>query len=103
MKKVCIHEKCFNEQVLCSIIFTLVGLIALIGLVILYKSTLTGGATYQQYAQRPVLYLPFDITCEQVQCLEEPAFVLEKDELTGNTICGCYEGTSFQVDNRKKY
>jgi len=80
----------------------LVAIIAVIGLILLYKGTFAGQATYQQYTHRPVVFVP-EITCEQVQCDEGQAYLLRIDRLTGNPICSCPNGKTFQVSGRASY
>ncbi len=102
MKKVCIDKKCFNEHVLCGLIFTVVAIIALVGIILLFTGNNTGGATYQQYVHRPVVVGP-DYVCAQVQCDFGTAFFLRTDRLTGNPICSCPDGSTYQVDARVQY
>lgn len=92
-----------------------VGIVAVLALIFLLNQTNTTNTTYAVY-QQPGYRLPiylhtskvledFNI-CKQYMCSYEgeayfgevePAFVVGEDELTGNTICGCADGHTFQV------
>ena len=88
-------------------VFFIVALVALIGLVLIFRG-MTGSAVYQQPGYDLPLYLhtskvieDFDI-CGQYQCAygfaeTEPAFFVGVEELTGNLRCGCIDGKTFIV------
>ncbi len=88
------------EQKTSLIMLGVVALLANITLVYLFTDrSLTGQTPYQQGLYQETI-LEYDSFCSsRVKCPEGEAYFADKDELTGNIICICPDGTTRQVSS----
>jgi hypothetical protein len=103
-----------EERKLGMVILAVVGVLALTGMVLLFKNitAMMGTPTYEQPAShkpafvQPSLYLENFDFCQQYLCAypgevfygeSEPAATVGIDRLTGNLRCGCPDGHEFYI------
>lgn len=90
------------------LILLIVGIIAVAGLVLFYKASTGGAATYNQVIHRnPEVFLPYYNVCARGPCgnlaVQIGGVQSEESPVTRTAICQCPDGKSFQTDYRNPY
>jgi hypothetical protein len=100
-----------DEKTIAITVLVIVAVIAACGCALLYNSSTTFAVYEQPSNNKPAFLLTsayikdFDL-CQQFLCgyhspgyygESEPAFIAGVEVLTGNLVCGCPDGRTFQV------
>ena len=87
-----------------KIILGIVSLVALVSMILMFQSSGTGQASYQQLLHKDYMVYNEYSVCEKVECgLGMSAIYIGDDKLSGNSLCQCPNGQIYQLDKRGLY
>ena len=91
-----------------TLVLLLVVIVAIIGLVLLFKTGSEGAVTYQQVIHRDnAVYLEYYNVCARGPCGTAATQIGHvqpgEPNFLGNALCECPDGRIFQIDYHKPY